>query len=227
MLKKLKFIPMKSAIIIMAKVPSAGKVKTRLQPILSPQQSAEFAQCLLQDTISKVETLQNRLIIAYSPIDERSFFDSFTKHNFTLVAQIGENLGEKMFNAFTFACSQGLDSVVMIGTDSPTFPPDFIEKAFMILQKNDAVLGETNDGGFYLIGLSKLDKRIFENVEWSSEKTFEQTKNNIENLGFSLGELPIWYDIDTPKDLDILRQDAYLQQFAPITAKWLERFFGN
>ncbi len=213
---------MKRAIVIMAKVPKAGKVKTRLQPFFTPQQSAEFADCLLQDAINKATALKNKLIIAYSPADERSFFDNFTNHNFILVAQIGENLGEKMFNAFQFAYSQGLDSIVMIGTDSPTFPSNFIEKAFEILQAKDAVLGKTYDGGFYLIGLRKINKGLFENVEWSSKKTFEQTKKNLEALGFSLGELPIWYDIDEPKDLDKLRQDDYLQEFAPITAKWLE-----
>jgi rSAM/selenodomain-associated transferase 1 len=213
---------MKCGIIIMAKVPEAGKVKTRLQPTLTPQQSAELANCLLQDTVSKAETLQYRLIIAYSPIDERSFFDSFTNHNFTLVAQVGVDLGEKMFNAFRFAFEQNLDSIVMIGTDSPTFPSEFIEKAFEILREKDSVLGKTEDGGFYLIGMSKLDKKIFENVEWSSLKTFEQTKNNLENLGFRLGELPVWYDVDEPKDLARLREDQCLHEFAPLTAEWFK-----
>lgn len=211
---------MKRAIIIMAKVPEAGKVKTRLQPFLTPEQSAELADCLLQDTINKAKALENKLIIAYSPPERRDYFDSF--HNLNLVAQNGNDLGDRMFNAFEFAFRENSDSVVMIGTDSPTFPPEFIEKAFDYLAKNDAVLGKTEDGGFYLIGLRKLDKRIFENVEWSSEKTFEQTKNNLEKTGFSLAELPVWYDVDEPKDLERLREDELLQQFAPKTFEWIE-----
>lgn len=211
---------MNRAIIIMAKVPEAGKVKTRLQPFLTPEQSAKLANCLLQDTINKAKSLKYKLIIAYSPIEKSSFFDSF--HSIKLVAQSGKDLGERMFNAFEFAFSQTLDSVVMIGTDSPTFPPEFIEKAFDFLDTSDAVLGKTEDGGFYLIGLSRLDKRIFQNVEWSSEKTFEQTKNNLARLDFSLTELPIWYDVDEPKDLERLREDEYLQQFAPKTFDWLK-----
>lgn len=203
----------------MAKVPEAGKVKTRLQPFLTPEQSAELANCLLQDTLSKTKSLKYKLIIAYSPIERRDFFDGF--HNFDLVAQNGETLGERMFNAFEFAFAQNLDSVVMLGTDSPTFPPDFIEKAFEFLETSDAVLGETEDGGFYLLGLRKSDWRIFQNVEWSSAKTFEQTKNNLEKLGFSLSKLPIWYDIDEPQDLERLRKDECLPN-APQTAKWLK-----
>ena len=70
----------------------------------------------------------------------------------------------------------------MIGTDSPTFPRKFIENAFEFLENSDAVLGESEDGGYYLIGLKKLKKEIFESVTWSSPETFEQTARNIEKL---------------------------------------------
>ena len=84
-----------------------------------------------------------------------------------------------MFNAFKFVFEQKTDAVVMIGTDSPTFPIDYIEQAFEFLETNsDVVLGKTEDGGFYLIGLRKLPERIFENVEWSSPATFEQIFEN-------------------------------------------------
>ncbi|HRH41539.1 MAG TPA: TIGR04282 family arsenosugar biosynthesis glycosyltransferase [Pyrinomonadaceae bacterium] len=203
----------------MAKVPEAGKVKTRLQPFLTPEQSAKFADCLLQDTIGKAKSLENKLIVAYSPPEQWDYFDRF--HNLNLIAQDGKDLGERMFNAFKFAVRKDSDSIVMIGTDSPTLPPTFIEKAFEYLEKTDAVLGKTEDGGFYLIGLRKLDLKIFADVEWSSEKTFEQTKRNLEKLGFSLAELPIWYDVDEPKDLERLKQDDLLQQFAPKTVEWI------
>jgi uncharacterized protein len=217
---------MNYAIIIMAKVPEAGKVKTRLQPFLTPAQSAELADCLLQDTINKAKSFRNKLIIAYSPPEKSNFFERFDDLN--LVVQIGENLGERMFNAFDFTFASDLDSVVMIGTDSPTFPPEFIEKAFEYLQQNEAVLGATEDGGFYLIGLRKSDKRIFENVEWSSAKTFEQTKNNLLKIGFDLAELPVWYDIDNSADLlrldDEFSQSETAQKTARETFRWLKAF---
>lgn len=90
------------------------------------------------------------------------------------------------------------------------------------MHTSDAVLGKTEDGGFYLIGLRKLDEFIFNNVEWSSPQTFHQTVQNLEKLQFSLQELPLWYDIDEPQDLEKLRKDKLLQKSSPRSAKWLQ-----
>jgi rSAM/selenodomain-associated transferase 1 len=217
--KVVKFVSMKHGIIIMAKVPEPGKVKTRLQPFLSPERCAELATCFLGDTVEKAQTLQKYIIVAFSPPEQRDFFNSFEGLN--LVAQTGIGLGQRMFNAFQFAFQKGFEKVVMIGTDSPTFPPEFIENAFELLDKSDAVLGRTTDGGFYLIGLRKPDERIFAGVEWSSARTFEQTKRNLEKYGFTLNELPVWYDVDEPEDLENLKMDENLPRFAPRTAEWL------
>jgi len=137
--------------------------------------------------------------------------------------QKGANLGDKMFHAFEFAFSRNSDAVVMIGTDSPTFPAQFITQAFEMLLETDAVLGKTADGGFYLIGLRKLKKEIFETIEWSSPKTFEQTARNIENLNLKLSFLPNWYDVDTPDDLKRLIKDLSKNpSIAPKTFEFLE-----
>jgi uncharacterized protein len=215
---------MKNAIIIMAKVPEAGKVKTRLQPRLTPQQSAEFATCLLRDTITKVAGKQNHLIIAYSPAGRRDFFDQFSQHNIIYIPQKGLDLGERMSNAFHFAFAQKLDSVVMIGTDSPTFPSKFIDQAFEFLESSDAVLGETEDGGYYLIGLKTLETDIFENVEWSSPTTFEQTAENLRKLGLKVSHLPKWYDVDEPEDFERVKTElANDKNVAQDSANWLSK----
>jgi len=215
---------MKRAIIIMAKVPRAGNVKTRLQPYLTPEQSADFAECLLSDAIEKAKSPRNQLIIAFAPSNERKFFDKFSLPETLFVEQKGSDLGEKMFNVFEFAFGRKADSVVMIGTDSPTFPAAFIEEAFGYLEKSDAVLGKTADGGFYLIGLRRLKKEIFANVEWSSPQTFEQTKKNIRRARLQLKEMPGWYDVDEPADLEKLREDFAQNQdsrlIAPKTFEW-------
>jgi len=208
----------------MTKVPQAGKVKTRLQPFLTVQQSAEISVCFLQDTEAKAKTVTQKLIIAFSPIEKKNLLTDILQTEPILVEQKGENLGERMFHAFEFAFLNDSDAVVMIGTDSPTVPAEFIKRAFAFLEtKADAVLGKTKDGGFYLIGLRKLDERIFENVEWSSPKTFEQTRRNIENLNLSLSEIPVWYDVDTPEDLKILKKELMGNpQLAPKTAEFLD-----
>ncbi len=210
----------------MAKVPRAGNVKTRLRSLLDSEQAAEFAECLLDDTIEKVKSLNNQLIIAFSPENERRFFDKFSLPETFFIEQKGSDLGEKMFNAFEFAFRRDLDAVVMIGTDSPTFPPEFIEQAFEFLETADAVLGKTADGGFYQIGLRRLQKEIFSGVEWSSEKAFEQTKKNILRTGFKLEETSDWYDVDLPQDLEKLSKDfeqnEVSRRIAPKTFQWLK-----
>jgi len=214
---------MKKVIIIMAKVPIAGTVKTRLQPFLSAEQSATLAECFLRDAVSKAKSLSNELIIAYTPVEKRDVLLTTLPNEQIFIEQKGANLGGKMFHAFEFAFSQNSDAVVMIGTDSPTFPAQFITQAFEMLSETDAVLGETADGGFYLIGLQKLEKEIFEAVEWSSPKTFNQTVQNIENLGLKFSLLPNWYDIDMPDDLKRLKKDLSKNpSIAPKTFEFLE-----
>lgn len=208
----------------MAKVPEAGKVKTRLQSKISAAKAAEFAGKLLHDAIEKALRLQDQLIIAYSPFEQHAYFDEFSQTNIILVPQTGVDLGKKMFNAFNFAFEQKVDSIVMIGTDSPTFPQKFIENAFEYLKHSDTVLGESEDGGYYLIALKKLKKEIFEDVTWSSPETFKQTARNIEKCGLKLSLLPKWYDVDLPEDFERLRKDLRESpNLAPKTAEWLKK----
>ena len=199
---------MKRSIIIMAKVPSAGKVKTRLEPHFSPEQCAALAHAFLQDAVSKAKKVCENVILAYSPPEEINALKKILPSQGIFVEQTGSDLGEKMLNAFRFAFEQNSDLAVMIGTDSPTFPADFIEQAFGFLElETDVILGGTEDGGFYLVGLRAPHEEIFENIEWSSPKTFEQVYQNVMNLNLHLREVPSWYDVDEPKDLEKLRAE--------------------
>ena len=117
----------------------------------------------------------------------------------------------------------------MIGTDSPTFPIDYIEQAFEFLETNsDVVLGKTEDGGFYLIGLRRLPERIFENVAWSSPETFEQIFENIHRLKLHLREVPSWYDVDEREDFEKLKAEILhnknAQRRAPETYSIIKRW---
>ncbi|MEP6900961.1 MAG: TIGR04282 family arsenosugar biosynthesis glycosyltransferase [Actinomycetota bacterium] len=221
---------MKRAIIIMAKVPQAGNVKTRLQNILSPEDCESLAESFLKDAVNKANSACKNVFIAFFPRAEIQKIKKILPDESNFIEQTGENLGEKMYNAFQFLFEQKADSIVMIGTDSPTFPFDYIEQAFEFLETNsEVVLGRTEDGGFYLIGLRILRPEIFENVVWSSPKTFEQVFENIRNLKLYLRETPGWYDVDEEQDLILLKKEIMNNQNArrraPQTFEWLKQNF--
>ncbi len=220
---------MKRAIIIMAKVPVAGNVKTRLQPFLSADECAELSEAFLKDTFLKAKSICENVILAYSPPEKINALRTLLPSQNIYFEQTGRDLGQRMFNAFKFVFGQKTDSVVMIGTDSPTFPGDFIEQTFEFLETNaDVVLGKSEDGGFYLIGLKKLNREIFENVAWSSPETYEQVFENVKNLNLHLREVPCWYDIDEQPDFEKLQKEilrnANLQQYAPSTYALIQRW---
>lgn len=220
---------MKRTIIIMAKVPRAGNVKTRLQSFLSPEECRTLAEAFFFDTINKTRKICDELIIAFSPAGEKDYFDKFeNSEDLILIEQNGANLGERMANAFKFAVGANSDAaVVVIGTDSPTFPVEFAERAFADLEtKAEIVLGKSDDGGFYLIGAKKIYPTLFDCIEWSSAKVFEQITANIEDLKISGFEtISGWYDVDTMEDLRRLR-DEFLEteaarKIAPETYQWM------
>ncbi len=219
---------MNRTIIIMTKVPRAGNVKTRLQPFLSAEQCRFLAEAFLFDTIHKARNACSELIVAFAPAGEKDYFADLSFEHLLTIEQRGADLGEKMSDAFEFAFRRNsAGNVVLIGTDSPTFPIEFIGQAFEFLEtKTDAVLGKSADGGFYLIGLRRrIPPRLFDNIEWSSPLVFEQATQNIERLKINLKLIPEWYDIDAPNDLRGLRdeilQNETSRKIAPRTFQWL------
>ena len=224
---------MKRAIIIMAKAPVAGAVKTRLAPFLSPAECAELAAAFLRDTFAKAKTVCENTILAYSPRAQRAVLESILQTETIYLEQTGADLGERMSNAFEFAFAGNSDAVVMIGTDSPTFPAEYLERAFECLERaSDIVLGATTDGGFYLIGLRKNYPELFENVRWSSAQVFKQTMENAERLKLRAAQISAWYDVDVPDDLARLRKEILSADKieAPATYQWLSansELFGS
>ncbi|MCY7376714.1 MAG: TIGR04282 family arsenosugar biosynthesis glycosyltransferase [Pyrinomonadaceae bacterium] len=212
----------------MAKVPVAGTVKTRLQPFLSPAECAGLAAAFLRDAENKAKTVCKKTILAYSPVDQKIVLENILQSENILVEQRGTDLGARMSAAFEFAFTREKDSaVVMFGTDSPTFPAKFIERAFEFLETNaDAVMGKSADGGFYLIGLRRFTPHLFENIEWSVASVFEQMTANFARFKFhNLRLIPDWYDVDTPDDFlrlrDEMLKDEEARKCAPQTFQWL------
>lgn len=208
---------MRRALIVFAKHPKAGKVKTRLVPPLTYEEAKELYVCFVKDALIQyariAEQLNVRIFLFISPENAVAYFSEmlgqlgdmgFSNHKIQMRLQTGTHLGEKIFDAFSVVFSEGYETAVITGTDHPTMPDDFLVQAFTCLddRHTDSVIGPTKDGGFYLLGLKEIQKPYFENVEWSTSRVFKQTLLNLKSVLKSIVTLPEWYDVDEKKSLD-------------------------
>ncbi len=198
---------MTAHLILFAKNPTPGTVKTRLQTRYTPQQAAEVYRAFIQDSLESAQGLSvDRWILAYTPSDAESQIRSIAGPKWDLLPQTGSDLGERMRHAALQSFAQDATRVVILGTDLPSLPPSYVEEALELLRENEIVLGPTVDGGYYLVGLSNPHESIFQGINWGTEKVFSQTLELTKRL--SLGLIPVWYDVDTPDDLDFLLAHA-------------------
>ena len=197
---------MSTSLIIFAKSPIPGKVKTRLTPCITPTEAAELYKAFIIDIIGNTHKLKcERVTIAYTPSNEEATFHSICGQSVDYLPQKGHDLGERMKNAFKHSFDKGSKRTVIIGTDSPTLPSSYIQKAFDALKEVSVTIGPTLDGGYYLIGLSEQNDAIFDGIDWSTSKVLGQTLTRIQVVNKQLYVLPPWYDVDTPDNLEFLR----------------------
>jgi len=199
---------MKQALVIAAKPPAPGRVKTRLSPPLTMEESAKLYECFLLDTISSLSSIEGvDKFIAFYPVTSKEYFLSIHVGDFTPIAQRGKDLGERMSGVFEQLFGDGYNTVSIIGSDAPTLPVDFIMRSFNELKKCsvDLTIGPCRDGGYYLIGMKRLYSRLFEDIAWSTSLVFECTIKRSKKLGLNIFVLPEWYDIDEAEDLVKLR----------------------
>lgn len=202
-----------SALVVMAKAPLPGMVKTRLVPPLSPEEAAELYRCLLLDMLENLKWFDCAdLFLAFAPADRVAVFEKIAPPAFTLVPQRGENLGARMRHVFEDLFTRGYRNVVLIGSDLPVFPLRWLTDAFARLSdlERSVVLGPNRDGGYYLIGMSRLINEIFHGIPWSSDQVLAMTLQRLNESGAQAHLLPRWFDIDNPEDLRDL--GTHLQQ---------------
>jgi len=194
---------MSTALIIFAKAPIPGEVKTRLCPPLDPDEAASLHGTLVLDAIERTKGLQGiALYVAGTPDLAHPFFKVMEgRYGARLLSQSGPDLGSRMKQAMQDAFDQGAQEVLLTGTDLPALPRAHLIEALKLIKSHDVVLGPTADGGYYLIGLRKMTPAPFEGIAWSTGAVFAETKKKIEAAGLSLGLLPECRDLDTLDDL--------------------------
>jgi len=215
-----------SVIVVMAKQPVVGKTKTRLCPPFTPEQAADCFEALMRDTIHLTSQLPNtQTAVAISPPESEAYFYAITPPNTLLLSVEGSDIGVCLAKSFEILFQRGFKKIIAFNADGPTLPIDYLVKTFEYLKKNDVVLGPGDDGGYYLIGLKKLNWGLFQGINWSTNQVFEQTKYKVKQAGLSLAETPRWYDVDTFSDFERLVNDLKdLPETAlPFTRRYLSQ----
>ena len=193
------------ALIVFARDPILGQVKTRLNPFLDLQAIFDLYTCFLSDSLDKICAVKSadRFVGIY-PSSLSGYFERLDPSmSINLFTQKGKDLGERMLNAFSARFSEGYGQVVIIGSDSPSLPLAYIVRAFS--SERDVVLGPSADGGYYLIGMRGKLINLFEGIAWGENTVLEETCRKLKESGASLELLPIWYDVDRSDDLRFLK----------------------
>ncbi len=197
---------MTDLLILFAKSPEPGRVKTRLLPLFNKEETAKLQEAFILDSLHLIQALNANKAMACSPDTTHPFFHHCEKeHAIPLIPQEGKDLGERMKNAFSWAFSNHFHKVVIIGSDSPTLPRAFIRKAFQALEARSIVLGPSLDGGYYLIGASAPLPDLFSKIPWGTASVLTQTLMRLNEMKIPTSLLPFWYDIDRPDDVAFLK----------------------
>jgi rSAM/selenodomain-associated transferase 1 len=225
-------------ILLFLKAPERGKVKTRLSEVLGNGIALGLYQNFVADIIATLQTGRYNFRICFHPPDAENKVTDWIGHEYVLVPQWGNHIGERMANAFRKTFVDGFDHVLLIGTDLPDLPATVIDDAFESLEKNAAVIGPAFDGGYYLIGFQSKTflPAVFEKIPWGTRQVFEKTIKIFEKNQYRVHRLPKWRDIDLYEDLKCFAAEnvrsksaarntvEYLSRIGFTTTKWRKTF---
>jgi hypothetical protein len=204
------------ALAVMTKAPRAGAVKTRLVPPLKPEEAAALSVCFLRDTTENIARVVRdggnaRGVAVYTPLGAEAAYEGLLPRGFAMLAQRGEGFGERLFHAVEDLLAVGFASLCLIDSDSPTLPHATLARAVAALARpgDRTVLGPSDDGGYYLVGLKGAHRRLFEDIEWSTDRVFTQTVERAAEINLDVETLPAWYDVDDAVTLQRLHAELF------------------
>ena len=216
----------KNALVIFARDPVVGQVKTRLNPFLDLQTTCDLYTCFLSDSLDKICAVESTdCFVGIYPSSSSGYFEKLDPSlSINTFVQEGKDLGDRMKNTFSARFADGYEEVVIIGADSPSLPLVYIEQAFS--SEKDVVLGPSIDGGYYLIGMRGNLTDVFDGIAWSGDRVLKDTFCKLESNDVSLELLPVWYDVDRSNDLIFLKTHLELmsavgQNEGALTKKFL------
>lgn len=224
-------------LLVFVKNPEPGQVKTRLAKGVGEETAASLYRAFLEDTVSiakhwKDDTAgydpNRRVVLMTSPAPTSPFLNELADRcGARVVEQTGEGLGERLQNAFSAAFAGGARSVCAIGSDAPSLPPRLISDAFRALLWEDAVIGPTFDGGYWLIGLQQMEASLFDDISWSTDAVFAQTVAKLQESSTSIHLLPYWHDVDVKEDLQRVQIEMALRPSGDLQSEATREMLGK
>lgn len=200
---------MSNRLIVFTRYPTPGTTKTRLIPLLGDVEAANLHRQMTEYTVEKVKQLQTTFSVAVTiefAGGNTKLMQNWLGDDLVYQPQGKGDLGERMCFAFKQAFLVGATKAVIIGTDCPELTETILTNAFNALDRHDLVLGSATDGGYYLIGLTRLIPQLFSGISWGTSEVRAQTQNIAKNLNLNVKLLPLLSDIDRPEDLAIWQQ---------------------
>jgi uncharacterized protein len=201
-------------LIMFVKNPEPGQVKSRLAAALGGGEAARVYRAVTEELVSAVGPSSKgagyAMAVAYSPADAAEDMRTWLGNGIQLMPQTGEDLGERLHNAFKDGFARGYKKIVIIGSDCPAVTQELIIEALHKLVRHDVVIGPATDGGYYLIGLRQAVPELFNGIAWSTDQVLAQTLKLCCSRRLSPALLPELRDIDHPEDLAFYRRQGLL-----------------
>jgi rSAM/selenodomain-associated transferase 1 len=193
------------AVIVFLRAPQKGRVKTRLARDLDPGLVLDLYRAFVLDTLASAAEAGHPMIF-FTPDGQRDKIRQWLGDGYDLFAQTGRDIGERMAGAFQTVFCRGVKKALLVGTDIPQLETRMITQGFELLNRYDAVLGPSTDGGYYLAGFcrDRFTSAVFKGMKWSTPTVFDQAAALLKNNGLSYGCLPALTDIDTLDDFNSL-----------------------
>lgn len=212
-------------LVIMAKAPRAGRVKTRLNQSLPPLAVTALYRCLLEDTVALAKSLANVEIALMCPDSDSEELTGLLGDRVEIIAQQGEGLAAGLTSVFRHFTAAGPRQVIAFNSDSPHLAPSVLDRAFEILAKHDLVVGPTHDGGYYLVGAKAVYPSLFQEDGFGTKNALDRLLTRVKVLGLTAGCTEPFYDIDVADDLIRLARELRVAPAkAPRTAAWFDEW---
>ena len=212
-------------LVIMAKAPKPGMVKTRLSPSLPSPAVTALYRCLLEDTVALATSLRGVEVAVMCPESDDEELADLLGSTVRIVAQKGDGLAAGLASVFRHFTEAGPQHVVAFNSDSPHLAPSVLHRSFEILATHDVVVGPTHDGGYYLVGAKVAHPSLFDGDGLGTTSALDRLLTRTKALGLSTGFTEPFYDIDVADDVIQLARELRLAPAkAPRTATWFEEW---